>query len=286
VAAHTVKLISLPCSNPARKAIPDTLNVSRFLSPLSATIAAHRSRLRPKGLGVPASDPAWIHAPWIDHSYRAAVWERERAIQVTENIARARVLGLYVDASVGKRLASIAVVKRLGIFKRVIRKDSIGWASTCGVLSAELAAIAAALAYAQDHLKPQQQLVVFSDSQHALRAIQAGNSARIGRALLAKIAQSTTSLCRAGMDLRFRWSPGHSGIIGNKEADEAARTESDREGKPTAPILERVREVSGVVRLINEDRSKDQTALDTTSMPGRYTWKMDQALPGKHTLQL
>jgi hypothetical protein len=67
---------------------------------------------------------------------------------VTENIAKVRVLGLYIDALVGKRLASIAVVKRLGIFKRVVRKDSIGWASTCSVLSAELAAIAAALTYA------------------------------------------------------------------------------------------------------------------------------------------
>ena len=45
---------------------------------------------------------------------------------MTENIAKARVLGLYVDGSVGKRLASIVVVKRLGIFKRVVRKDSIG----------------------------------------------------------------------------------------------------------------------------------------------------------------
>jgi hypothetical protein len=74
--------------------------------------------------------------------------------------------------------------------------------------------------------------------------------------------------------------------IGNKEADEAARTESNREGKLTAPILERVREISGVVRLINEDRSKDLTTIDITSIPGRYTWKMDQALLGKHTLQL
>jgi hypothetical protein len=151
---------------------------------------------------------------------------------------------------------------------------------------AECRASSCSHVYAQDHLKPQQQLVVFSDSQHALRAIQAGNSARTRRARLAKIAQSTTSLCRAGMDLRSRWSPGHSGIIGNKEADEAARTESNREGKPTAPALERVREVSGFIRLINEGRSKDLTALDTTSIPGRYTWKMDQALPGKLTLQL
>lgn len=54
-------------------------------------------------------------------------------------------------ASVGKRLASIAVVKRLGTLKMAVRKDSIGWASTCGVLSAELAAIAATLTCAHDH---------------------------------------------------------------------------------------------------------------------------------------
>jgi hypothetical protein len=51
-------------------------------------------------------------------------------------------------ASVGKRLASIAVIKRLGTLRMVARKDSIGWASTCGVLSAELAAIATILTYA------------------------------------------------------------------------------------------------------------------------------------------
>jgi len=73
------------------------------------------------------------------------------------------------------------------------------------------------------------------------------------------------------MDLRFRWSLGYSGIIGNKEANEATRIESNREGKLTAPILERVREVLGIVRLINEDRCKDLTALDTISMLGQYT---------------
>ena len=74
---------------------------------------------------------------------------------MTKNIARVRVLGLYVNTLVGKRLASIVVVKRLGMFKRVVRKDSIGWASICSMLSVELAAIVAALTYAQDHLKLQ-----------------------------------------------------------------------------------------------------------------------------------
>jgi hypothetical protein len=44
--------------------------------------------------------------------------------------------------------------------------------------------------------------------------------------------------------------------------------------------------VAGVIRLINRDRSEGPNPFDTTRLPGQYTWKMDQALPGKHTLQL
>lgn len=154
------------------------------------------------------------------------------------------------------------------------------------MLSAEIAAIAAALKYAQEDLKQVQQLVIFSDSQQALLAIQAGNGARTGRALLSKIAESIEALCKAGIDLRFRWSPGHEGVVGNEEADDAAREASSHTGKPTAPALERVREVAGVIRLINRDRSEDPNPFDTTRLPGQYTWKMDQALPGKHTLKL
>ena len=113
--------------------------------------------------------------------------------------------------------------------------------------------------------------MVFSDSQHALRAIQAGNDTRTGRALLSKIAESIETLCRAGIDLRFRWSPGHEGVVGNEEADDAAREASSHTDKPTAPALERVREVAGVIRLINRDRSDDPTLFDTTRLSGQYT---------------
>jgi hypothetical protein len=74
--------------------------------------------------------------------------------------------------------------------------------------------------------------------------------------------------------------------VGNQEANDAAREASSHTGKPTAPALERAREVSGVIRLINRDRSEDPNPFDTTRLPGQYTWKMDRALPGKHTLQL
>jgi hypothetical protein len=34
------------------------------------------------------------------------------------------------------------------------------------------------------------------------------------------------------------------------------------------------------------DRSEGPNPFDTTRLLSQYTWKMDQALPGKHTLQL
>jgi hypothetical protein len=71
--------------------------------------------------------------------------EKDQAIRDTATIAGADIVGLYTDASAAKRLAAVAVVQRTGIVTQVVRQDSIGWASTCGVSSAEIAAIAAAL---------------------------------------------------------------------------------------------------------------------------------------------
>jgi hypothetical protein len=59
---------------------------------------------------------------------------------------------------------------------------------------------------------------------------------------------------------------------------------SKNDGGILCGILPRVREVGGVIQLINRDRSENPTPFDTTRLPGQYIWKMDQALPGKHTL--
>jgi ribonuclease HI len=90
-------------------------------------------------------------------------------------------------------------------------------------------------------------LVVFSDSHQALQAVQAGKDARTGRAVLEKIADSTEALSRKGIDVRFKWSPGHEGMVGNEEANNAAREASSQEGRPTVLARERVREVAGVI---------------------------------------
>jgi hypothetical protein len=95
---------------------------------------------------------------------------REEAVKETGMAAAALTMCLYIDASVGKKLAVIAVVQRVGIETRILRQEVIGWAKTCLVLAAELATIAIALDHADRHFH-QTQIVLFSDSQRALRAI-------------------------------------------------------------------------------------------------------------------
>jgi hypothetical protein len=89
--------------------------------------------------------------------------------------------------------------------------------------------------------------------------------------LLHRISEAIAKLVRKNTSVRFRWVLAHEGIIGNEEADEAARVASSQKGRPTALALERVREVEGVIRLINRDRSDDPTLFDSLGLAGQYT---------------
>ena len=59
-----------------------------------------------------------------------------------------------------------------------------------------------------------------------------------------------------------------------------------RDGVLTAPLARRIRVAVGVIRLIENDRKGDLTLFDSEGLPGQYTWKLDHALPGRHTLRL
>lgn len=109
---------------------------------------------------------------------------------------------------------------------RLFRREVIGWAKTSSVLAAELAAITIALEHA-DSLH-QTRIVLFSDGQQALRAIQCGVNviSESKRTLLYRVLRATANLSRKKTDVRCRWVPAHEGIVGNEEADEAARAAS------------------------------------------------------------
>jgi hypothetical protein len=63
VSAHVAKLISLPKSNPAKSALLRGFNVNTQVSPLGATVAVSKERLKPNGSRLPMDDPPWIQAP-------------------------------------------------------------------------------------------------------------------------------------------------------------------------------------------------------------------------------
>jgi ribonuclease HI len=192
VVAHATKLLALPIDNPVRKALVYAKGVQRHLSPLDATIAAVTGRLKNTTTRPLLGNPPWIHAPWAGLSRRVGIVERDQAIQDANRIARAGIASLYPDASVTTRLAAIAVARRNKEGAVVVLQESIGWEPTCSALTTEIAAIAAALDYAQESFDqeppkypfeaPRLRVTILSDSQYALKAIRAGNGARAERA--------------------------------------------------------------------------------------------------------
>ena len=57
VIVYIVKLISLPNSNPARKALLHTLDVCRYISPLSTVYIVAKEQLKPRGSRPPIGNP-------------------------------------------------------------------------------------------------------------------------------------------------------------------------------------------------------------------------------------
>ena len=86
------------------------------------------------------------------------------------------------------------------------------------------------------------------------------------------------------MEVKLFWIPGHTGILGNERAHRAARETTEAHRKPCLDPERRVREHSEALKLL-------RTAVDA-DIPkaqaewGKYTYSIDSALPGKHTLQL
>ena len=80
--------------------------------------------------------------------------------------------------------------------------------------------------------------------------------------------------------------PGHARVCGNIEADVAARETTSRDVTLTAPAARRIRKAVCMIRLIEDDRKSESALSSSESLLGQYTWKLDQALPGRHTLRL
>lgn len=190
----------------------------------------------------------------------------------------------YTDAATSVETVTIATVVELPTGIETTYQNEVGRKATCSVLTAELLAIAPALdAIAKEDCYP---LVrVITDSQRALRAIAEGQCAPAHRAALATVIRRLKKAIPTQHQIVLAWVPAHKGVPGNEAADKAAKDVGASHLKiPRQPYY--ACEEIGRIKLLDERRHARKPRHDKRPESGKYTWKLDQALPGKHTRKL
>jgi hypothetical protein len=125
---------------------------------------------------------------------------------------------------------------------------------------------------------------IITDSQEALRLIdRCGKLTKCREAVLATL-RELQAVREMGLQVKILWIPGHKGIVGNERAHQAAQETTVTGKKPTTDMERRVTDSREVSKLLAKAVEIDKPEVTTTR--GRYTYTMDSALPGKHTLQL
>lgn len=210
----------------------------------------------------------------------------DEAVQLCRSL-RFRGAYLYYAATEmdGRRVSAAAIIK-YRMVTGIVKHQVIGWSSTCSTLAAELAAILYATQHANSVLRKTTHLYIATTSKDALEAIERGYSAKRGREVLHKLADTVSQLQSVGHQVTFLQVPGDRGIRGVKEAVEAARAAIEASSKPTTDPSERVRELSSVLQLIKREREKKLHLKEEDIRVRYYTWKMDRAWSGGHTLRL
>jgi hypothetical protein len=123
---------------------------------------------------------------------------------------------------------------------------------------------------------------ILTDSERSVRAIRNMERARQAQGILKRISECLEYLYSA---VTIAWIPSHVGIAGNKKADEEARDTTTPGRKPTQDPAVRVRELKHVRKRIQRETGQQPPTRDT-SIQGRFTWQLDEALPGPHAPQL
>ena len=101
-----------------------------------------------------------------------------------------------------------------------------------------------------------------------------------------KIADAVLEMESVGHRVTVFLVPRDKDIRGVAATKQAAEHIIDNSSELTAAPTERVRELSGVLRLVKAERAKGLHISEDDVCVKYYTWKMDKAWSGKHTLSL
>ena len=256
-------------------------------TPISLAWREHKGSLRtiPANIQTGAQDLG--PAPWMDQPDVEIASSPELAIQADRVVRSGPTV--YTDASVRNGVCGIGVVgvpspdsgrSRPTVTPTTTISITIGREETCSILSAELKAIQVAI----ESIRAPRTWIA-SDSQEALRAIQKGERFTRAPEAYRGVRAALARTQETGRVIHFRWVPAHVGVRGNEAADQAAKAATEEGAVVTNEPTRRVTENNLVWKSIQRDL--DATERTKTPGPwGKYTLRLDKALPGKHTVDL
>jgi hypothetical protein len=147
-------------------------------------------------------------------------------------------------------------------------------------------AVLYALRHARDTIRKTAHVYVATTSREAPSAIEKGHKVGGGREVVPKVADAVLEMESVGRRVTVFLVPCDKSIRGVAEAKQAARAVIENSSELTAAPAERVRELSGVLRLVKAERAKNLYMNEDDVCVKYYTWKMDKAWSGRHTLRL
>ncbi|EED21743.1 hypothetical protein TSTA_089820 [Talaromyces stipitatus ATCC 10500] len=109
------------------------------------------------------------------------------------------------------------------------------------VFDAELMGVATALEWALER-QPLGPIWVFLDAQNAIDRLRSTRPAP-GQALVLRAHRAVEKLAMRDQLVTIQWVPGHSGVVGNEQTDQAAKRAAS---KPTAPGFEQLQYLNGL----------------------------------------
>jgi len=130
---------------------------------------------------------------WVVSVARCGFWKQH----FKQIIPAAGRRGAYIyDAAgtAGQRRSGAAAIIKYRMTTGTVRQETIGWASTCSTLNAQLRGILYALQHARRTIGKTAHVYVATASREALTAIQEGQVGRKGRETLHKVADGIRDL--------------------------------------------------------------------------------------------
>jgi ribonuclease HI len=258
-----IGLHRLEASHPHHKLVRNTGVVRRFQSPLRKAVVLFSS-LRAERTEV---IKAFTCAPWA-RKPEIVILESDRAKETAA--PQDGTADIYTDGSVRKNRAGIGVWSIACSLSKTTKR-----ADETSVHLTELEAIHTAIQMSAGFVTEGVHTRVFTDSKMALQSIQ-----RPKRNYSQRLVREIRGALR-GKPITLHWIPGHQGIEGNEKAHELAQKATESECDFVSET-DRV-PISTVYALAKRAGFKPKVNLFDTSKTGRFTKKVDKALPGRHT---